>query len=81
MRSINFTDLVVVSSMMCLLMCSILVLQIIIITKATIPADQVIAEVRAFRSQVSAEHSETIVKVDDVLSFIDAHITTVELSK
>jgi len=70
MRNINFTDLIAATSIMCLLLCSTLVLQIIIITKATIPADQVLTEMRAFREQVSAEHAQSMMILDDVMALV-----------
>jgi hypothetical protein len=72
MRSITFTDLLFVSSLLCSMLCVVLVLQIIIITKATIPADQLITDMRVFRTQVAAEHTETNQKLNELLSFADA---------
>lgn len=81
MRNVNFTDLIAATSVMCLLLCSSLVLQIIIITKSTIPADQVLAEMRAFRAQVSAEHVETNVRIDDVMAVVSAQTVVMEVEQ
>jgi hypothetical protein len=79
MRNINFTDLVAATSIMCLLLCSTLVLQIIIITKATIPADQVLTEMRAFREQVSAEHAQSLVKLGELTALVTNRDVVMEI--
>ena len=79
MRNTSFTDILVMSSIICSLLCLILVLQITIITKATTPADQVLLELRSFREQVLNEHINTTIKIDDVIAFINAHIADTEV--
>lgn len=49
----------------------VVVLQIVIITKSTIPADEVITELRVFRNEVSKHHHSFDRRISDIEVKID----------
>lgn len=74
MRPATTQDLIMAVSVLVALCLANLVMQAIIITKATIPADAIITDLRVFRNEVSNDHSNALKALDEIRAMIDGDI-------
>jgi hypothetical protein len=74
MRTATTHDLVVSVSVMVAFCLLNLVMQIVIITKSTIPADAVITDIRVFRNEVANDHINALKALDEIRALVDGDI-------
>jgi len=72
-RAATFHDLMMASGAIVGACCLVIVLQIIIITKSTIPADVLISDVRVLRSEVSNELNVISQRLSNIEAFVTSH--------
>lgn len=75
MKPATTHDLFITSTIVVGCCLAVLILQIVIITKSTIPADAVITELRVFRNEVANDHNLFIQRLADIDSALDREIT------
>lgn len=73
MRPATFHDLMMASAVIVGSCCLVIVLQIIIITKATIPADVMLTDLRVLRGEITREASIISQRLSNIESFVVAH--------
>lgn len=73
MRPATTHDLVISVAVMVGFCLITIVMQIIIITKSTIPADTVITDIRVFRGEVSNDHQNTLRTLAEIRALIDTN--------
>lgn len=74
MRSIATQDLLISMSVLVAFCLANMVMQIVIITKSTIPADTVLTDIKVFRAEVAADHSNSQQILAEIRSLIDTDI-------
>lgn len=72
MRPATFHDLMMASAAIVGACCLVIVLQIIIITKATIPADVMLSDIRVLRSEITGELNVVSQRLANIEAFISA---------
>lgn len=74
MRSITTQDLLIAMSVLVAFCLANMVMQIVIITKSTIPADTVLTDIRVFRTEVATDHNNALQSLAEIRALIDTDI-------
>lgn len=74
MRSITAQDIYIAMSVLVAFCLANMLMQIVIITKSTIPADTVLTDIRVFRAEVAADHTNALQTLAEIRSLIDTDI-------
>ena len=81
MRPASVHDLIVTSAIVVGCCLAVIVLQIVIITKSTIPADAVITELRICRNEVANDHNTVAQRLADIDALLDLQNAKTETLK
>ena len=74
MRTLNVHDLVVTTSTLAAFILCTIALQIVVITKSTIPADEVITEIRIMRREYTRQHELIDARLADLEAILGNEI-------